>query len=252
MDAYAPTDRLLAETFHCPGQAIRRRRRARARTRPQAGPGRRLVLPRRRPPPPRQADEVVAAPCSKRPGRADSASTAAFEAFDAARRPGAIAADTEQGAIAADAFVVAAGAWTPLLNDQLGCKIPIQPGKGYSLTMPRPAICPSIPLIFPETRVAVTPFQSGYRLGSTMEFAGYDDVHPPRAAPAPPRRRRAVPPRARLRRVEQTWFGWRPMTWDSLPIIDRTPALRQRPRSPPATTCSASPWPPPPASSLPR
>ena len=60
-------------------------------------------------------------------------------------------------------------------NDQLGCRVPIQPGKGYSLTMPRPATCPTIPLIFPETRVAVTPFQSGYRLGSTMEFAGYDD-----------------------------------------------------------------------------
>ena len=72
-------------------------------------------------------------------------------------------------------FVVAAGAWTPLLNDHLGCRVPIQPGKGYSLTMPRPAICPKIPLIFPETRVAVTPFQSGYRLGSTMEFAGYDE-----------------------------------------------------------------------------
>ena len=43
------------------------------------------------------------------------------------------------------------------------------------MTMPRPAVCPEIPLIFPETRVAVTPFQSGYRLGSTMEFAGYDD-----------------------------------------------------------------------------
>ncbi len=43
------------------------------------------------------------------------------------------------------------------------------------MTMPRPAICPKIPLIFPETRVAVTPFQSGYRLGSTMEFAGYDE-----------------------------------------------------------------------------
>ena len=57
----------------------------------------------------------------------------------------AVAADTEQEGLAADAFVVATGAWTPLLNDQLGCKVPIQPGKGYSLTMPRPSICPSDP-----------------------------------------------------------------------------------------------------------
>ena len=25
--------------------------------------------------------------------------------------------------------------------------------------------------------------------------------------------------------VEQTWYGWRPMTWDSLPIIGRLPAV---------------------------
>jgi D-amino-acid dehydrogenase len=25
--------------------------------------------------------------------------------------------------------------------------------------------------------------------------------------------------------VEETWYGWRPMTWDSLPIIGRVPRL---------------------------
>jgi D-amino-acid dehydrogenase len=73
---------------------------------------------------------------------------------------------TTQGELPADAFVIAAGALTPLLQGHLGCRIPIQPGKGYSITMPRPARCPRIPLIFEEHRVAVTPMQSGYRLGS--------------------------------------------------------------------------------------
>jgi D-amino-acid dehydrogenase len=77
-----------------------------------------------------------------------------------------------------DVFVITAGAWTPRLGRHLGRTIPIQPGKGYSMTMPRPSICPKIPLIFPEHRVAVTPMQSGYRLGSTMEFAGYDTSIP--------------------------------------------------------------------------
>src|SRR5262249_54315258 len=81
---------------------------------------------------------------------------------------------TEQGELTADAFVFATGALTPRWAGQLGCRIPIQPGKGYSITMPRPARCPSIPLIFDEHRVAATPMRSGYRLGSTMEFAGYD------------------------------------------------------------------------------
>ena len=121
----------------------------------------------------RQADACLARASSK-PGERRSARIVRSRAFDAANGR-ALAADTAQGELAADLFVVAAGAWTPLLNDHLGCRVPIQPGKGYSLTMPRPAACPKIPLIFPETRVAVTPFQSGYRLGSTMEFAGYDE-----------------------------------------------------------------------------
>ena len=135
------------------------------------------------------------------------------------------AARTAAGEVEADEFVVAAGAWTPQLNRELGCRVPIQPGKGYSVTMPRPAVCPTYPLIFEEHRVAVTPFRTGYRLGSTMEFAGYDDtlncdrlgiltdaaklyLRDPLAEP-----------------VQEEWWGWRPMTPDGLPVIDRSPAL---------------------------
>jgi D-amino-acid dehydrogenase len=132
---------------------------------------------------------------------------------------------TSAGDVAGDAFVVATGALTPLLKNHLGCKIPIQPGKGYSITMPRPARCPTIPMIFPETRVAVTPMQSGYRLGSTMEFAGYNAtidrgrlqilrdgarpfLHEPYCEP-----------------VQEEWCGWRPMTYDGKPIIGSSPIM---------------------------
>jgi len=131
---------------------------------------------------------------------------------------------TKAGDIDADAFVVAAGAWTPLLNSELGSRVPIQPGKGYSITMPRPALCPKYPLIFEEHRVAVTPFKSGYRLGSTMEFAGYDDTLNrdrlsilTEGAKVYLREPLAVP-------VQEEWWGWRPMTPSGLPIIDRAPA----------------------------
>ena len=136
---------------------------------------------------------------------------------------GATAAVTPHGELAADLFVVAAGAWTPLFNRQLGCRVPIQPGKGYSLTMPRPAVCPKIPLIFPETRVAVTPFQSGYRLGSTMEFAGYDDSIRPERLQLLKDGSAAYLHEPYCEPVLEKWYGWRPMTYDSLPIIDRSP-----------------------------
>jgi D-amino-acid dehydrogenase len=132
---------------------------------------------------------------------------------------------TSRGDIAADQLVVATGAWTPLLRNILRRSIPIQPGKGYSLTMHRPALCPRIPMIFEEHHVAVTPFQSAYRLGSTMEFAGYDDrLNPDRlcllrdAAAIYLREPEAEP-------VLESWYGWRPMTPDSLPFIGRVPGI---------------------------
>jgi D-amino-acid dehydrogenase len=92
--------------------------------------------------------------------------------------------------------------------------------------MPRPTICPTVPLIFEEHRVAVTPFRSGYRIGSTMEFAGYDEtMNRSRlallrdAAKAYLRDPIAEP-------VQEEWWGWRPMTYDGLPIIDRSPIMR--------------------------
>jgi len=139
--------------------------------------------------------------------------------------------ETTHGPIRADAFVVATGAWTPLLEGSLGIRLPIQPGKGYSLTMPRPAHCPTYPMVFEEHRVAITPFRTGYRLGSTMEFAGYDDS-------IPPQRLQLLRDGARhyLRHPDEvaqangqsteSWYGWRPMTPDGRPFIDFAPKFR--------------------------
>lgn len=133
---------------------------------------------------------------------------------------------TQSGVMTADAFVVATGAKTPELERITGCKIPIQPGKGYSLTMPRPRICPVVPMIFPEHKVAITPFQSGYRIGSTMEFAGYDSS-------LNEKRLNLLKTGAALYLREpfcepllESWAGWRPMTYDSVPVIGFSPKFK--------------------------
>lgn len=131
--------------------------------------------------------------------------------------------ETDRETLAADAFLFTCGAWTPMMSEYLGCRIPIQPGKGYSMTFKRPKICPNIPLIFPEHRVAVTPMQSSLRLGSIMEFAGYDEtMRPDRLnllVDGAKNYLRQMPDSA----PEEKWFGWRPMTYDSLPVIDISP-----------------------------
>jgi D-amino-acid dehydrogenase len=131
--------------------------------------------------------------------------------------------ETSTGPIPADAVVISTGAWTPLLHKSLGVRVPIQPGKGYSITMPRPSVCPTTPLIFEEHRVAITPFRSGYRIGSTMEFAGYDATmnrdrfNLLREGAALYLREPSAEP------VQEEWWGWRPMVPDGKPIIGRLP-----------------------------
>lgn len=140
---------------------------------------------------------------------------------------GHVASATASGeAFDADLFVVATGARTPLLAPILGQRVPIEPGKGYSITVPRPATCPTYPMIFPERRVAVTPMETGLRLGSIMEFTGYDEsIRPERL------RLLTSATQEYLRDVQfdeswpEKWYGWRPMTYDSTPVIGRCPGL---------------------------
>jgi len=139
------------------------------------------------------------------------------------------ALETAKGELAADRYVFATGAWSSALAGELGCKIPVEPGKGYSLTMPRPDVCPEHPMLFPEHRIGVTPFDEGYRIGSMMEFVGFDSSIPEHRISqlresARPYLKTPVGDEAGIG-VEETWYGWRPMTWDSLPIIGRVPGL---------------------------
>jgi D-amino-acid dehydrogenase len=220
MEAYDATDRLLAESFHCP--ARRYDGGALSELEPALCTG-------------LAGGWYYHDDCHLRPDKLMRAWRRVLEAGGVAicenrpftgfrsRTGSVLAALTTGGEVAGEQFVVAAGAWTPLLDKHLGCRIPIQPGKGYSLTMPRPALCPRFPLIFPETRVAVTPFQSGFRLGSTMEFAGYDEslrrerLQLLKDGAAGYLREPLCDP------VEEEWYAWRPMTYDSLPIIGRSP-----------------------------
>lgn len=129
--------------------------------------------------------------------------------------------------VQADAFVVATGARTPLLADTLKRRIPIEPGKGYSITLPRPQTCPTHPMIFPERRVAVTPLESSLRLGSTMEFAGYDErIRTERLSLLTNGAAEYLRDFKDDGSFPDRWFGWRPMTYDSFPVIGRLPDFR--------------------------
>lgn len=82
---------------------------------------------------------------------------------------------TSRGDIEGDEFVVCGGSWSPAIVRDLHLRLPMQAGKGYSLTLPRPAQLPSRGIILSEARVAVTPIGEMLRLGGTMEIAGMNE-----------------------------------------------------------------------------
>jgi len=132
---------------------------------------------------------------------------------------------TSTGAeIEADEFVLCGGSWSATFARQLGLRLPLQAGKGYSLTLPQPRQLPQICSILAEARVAVTPMGEKLRVGGTMEIAGLnEDINPVRVRGIidsfcryfpefQPRDFDGIPP----------WRGLRPCSPDGLPYIGRT------------------------------
>lgn len=130
------------------------------------------------------------------------------------------------GEIAGDEFVLAGGAWSPGLVRDLGLRLSMQAGKGYSLTLPAPVELPQICAIFTEARVAVTPMGSTLRIGGTMEIAGMNETVNQRRIEGI---LKAVPqyyPKFRREHFNevQPWYGYRPCPPDGLPYLGRTRA----------------------------
>jgi D-amino-acid dehydrogenase len=122
--------------------------------------------------------------------------------------------------------VLAGGAWSSDLARELGLRLPMQAGKGYSLTLPEPVERPQISSILLEARTAVTPMGGALRFGGTMEIAGFNEqINPRRVAGI----LKAVPRYFPKFRAEdfaavQPWCGLRPCSPDGMPYLGRTRA----------------------------
>ena len=134
---------------------------------------------------------------------------------------------TSQGERKGGDAVIALGAWTPAFARRLGIRAPIQPGKGYSITYSRPARVPRHPMVLKDRSVCVTVWGSGFRLGSTMEFSGHDDTLNATRLAALERGAREFLREPVGAEVHERWCGWRPMTWDDLPLLGRAPGQRK-------------------------
>lgn len=131
---------------------------------------------------------------------------------------------TTSNAFDADAVVVASGSWSRETAALLDTKIPLMPGRGYSITLENAPYQLNYPAILSEGRVAVTPMD-----GNKIRFGGTMEVVSTKAAPRYNRVEgilKAVKdflPSFDIPRPsdDKIWYGYRPCSADGLPYIGK-------------------------------
>jgi D-amino-acid dehydrogenase len=130
---------------------------------------------------------------------------------------------TREGTLGADQVLLAAGAWTGPLARKFGFRVPIEAGKGYSITWENPEYQLRYPLDLIDARAAITPFDGALRVAGTMELSGLN-THLEQVRIEALRRAggQFLGPWARGTH-ERIWVGMRPLTPDGLPVMGRIP-----------------------------
>jgi D-amino-acid dehydrogenase len=130
-----------------------------------------------------------------------------------------------KGHFRADAFVLAAGADSPILARSVGLRLPIIPVKGYSLTFPRSLWpeAPDMPVLDEKRKFGYAPLSSDrLRLTGFAEIAGYDTKPEARRTEAFVRSFTGLFPQLESRisvRDLKPFCCLRPVTPTGLPII---------------------------------
>lgn len=132
--------------------------------------------------------------------------------------------DGPGGPLRAARVVVATGWQADELLTPHGVKVPLEGGKGYSITAPNPGIKPKGAMYLLEDRVAVTPFDGALRFAGTMELGTSNPgINKGRVAAIKAATRRSLRPWDDAGAIE--WAGFRPMLPDGLPAIGPVPGL---------------------------
>lgn len=128
------------------------------------------------------------------------------------------AVETDQGPIACDHAVLAAGIWSKPLMRKLGIKVHLEAERGYHLHFRNPSQMPRNPLMISQGKFAVNPMATGLRCAGTVELGGIEKG--PSRGPIELIRKhaKAVFPDLHYDSIEE-WMGFRPTTPDSLPLM---------------------------------
>ena len=130
---------------------------------------------------------------------------------------------TESGQrIEADQLVVAAGAWSNSIAEQLDFRVPMIAKRGYHSQISNPGVTLEYPVMSISRVFVMTPQDDGLRVSGTVEFASLDA--------RPDYRRASVLLKQASHYLDglvtdgaTRWMGHRPMMADSKPVLSASP-----------------------------
>ena len=132
------------------------------------------------------------------------------------------AIQTNEGEVSAGHLVIAAGAWSRGLCEELGFTIPIAPVRGQMLAVT--TLQRTVQRPINSSRGGVIPRADGtVYVGATVEHVGFDKRNTPEAIAGLLEKGSALVPRLSEGRIERMWSGLRPFCEDGLPVIGALP-----------------------------
>ncbi|MDO5059028.1 MAG: FAD-dependent oxidoreductase [Neisseria sp.] len=132
-----------------------------------------------------------------------------------------VSANSQTEKYQADAFVVAAGAWSKKLSRDTGTYIPLDTERGYHIELEaEDSRLASAPVFWAEQSVVMSPGGGKLRVTSSVEFAGlHRKADFTKLSSQIKEIRRSH--RASLGQVRAQWLGFRPSIPDSMPVIGK-------------------------------
>jgi len=132
---------------------------------------------------------------------------------------------TSREKLAADRVVVAAGMWSSELLARLGMRIPLEAGKGYSVTARGRGTKPRHAMKLAEPNVACSPFEEAVRISGIFELGSRDLSVNRRLLEGVLRAASVFLRDWVMEEPRFEWAGMRPTTPDDLPLIGAVPGF---------------------------
>jgi glycine/D-amino acid oxidase-like deaminating enzyme len=126
----------------------------------------------------------------------------------------------QDSTLLAEKVVVAAGAWSKSLAQQVGDKVPLDTEQGYHVMYKGAQQLLNRPVGWADVGFYMTPMNDGLRAAGTVELAGLNN-------PANPRRLKLIADTVKtllpqLPKHDSEWTGFRPSMPDSMPVIGQS------------------------------